>query len=235
MWWIVGAAVLVVLAGCGTETPTGPSPGTEPAADELEETEWVLAEGVPLVEGYPITLRIGDGEGGGTAACNSYGGTLSVVGDRIEIGELGHTEMACSEPGVHESESAYLQALQAVERYEHTEGQLMLLGPGVELRFDTVEPSEDAPLTGTGWRLESLISGTGPEGTVSSTMAGATLLSTRTAPSTPPTAATTSPAAGRSTTPGCCRCPPWPPPTWPARLSSYRLSMSTTCCWASRP
>jgi len=42
-------------------------------------------------------------------------------------------------------------------RYEHTEGQLVLLGPGVELRFDAAEPAEDAPMTGTEWRLEQQV------------------------------------------------------------------------------
>lgn len=175
MRWIAATAVLVMLAGCATSEPTdtGPEDGSEPEA--LAGTEWVLAEGVPVVAGYPITLRVEDGEVRGTAACNTYSATVVITGDALEIGDIAVTEMGCPEPGVHDSEAAYLGALQAVERYEHEAGRLLLSGPGVELRFEAATPVEDAPLTGTDWQLESLVTGSGPDGTVSSTMADATL------------------------------------------------------------
>jgi heat shock protein HslJ len=62
-----------------------------------------------------------------------------------------------------------------VERHARDGEQLVLSGPDVELRFDPVAPEEDAALVGTDWQLESLISGTGPDGAVSSTMAPARL------------------------------------------------------------
>jgi heat shock protein HslJ len=164
-------AVAVVLAACGGGEVTGP--GEAPAG--LDGTEWVLVAGVPMVDGYPITLRVEDGRVGGIAACNSYGGDVVVSGDRLEVTDVARTEMGCPEPGVHDSESAFLDALLAVDRYERTQAQLVLLGPGVELRFDPVAPEPDAALTGTPWRLESLLSGAGPDGTASSTMADATL------------------------------------------------------------
>lgn len=175
MRWTAVAGVLVMLAGCGPGAPADPA-GQEPATDAaLEGTEWVLVDGVPIVEGYPITLRFQDGQAGGTAACNSYGGAVEVTGDTIAIGDIAATEMACPDPGVHDSESAYLEALRGVERYEHPDGQLVLTGGGNELRFDAAAAVEDAALTGVEWQLESLLTGTGPEGTASSTMADATL------------------------------------------------------------
>ena len=173
MRWIAMVAALVALAACGENTPT--ESDISSGAGGLEEIEWVLTDGVPLIEGYPITLRIADGEVGGTAACNSYSGAVVVTGEAFEVGDIARTEMGCPAPGVHDSESAYLQALQAVQRYEHTEGQLLLVGPDVELRFAAPPPVEDAPLTGTVWQLESLVTGSGPEGTASSTVADATL------------------------------------------------------------
>jgi heat shock protein HslJ len=161
--------VLVLLAACGGGSvdmadPRGP------------EGEWALVDGVPMVTGYPITLRVEGGEVGGTAACNSYGGSVTVAGDRFEVGDLAVTEMGCPEPGVHESERAYLDALTAVERWAVEDGQLLVLtGSGPTLRFDPVPPEEDAPLAGTRWQLESLIHGSGPDGAVSSTMAEAWL------------------------------------------------------------
>lgn len=176
MRWIGVAAVVVVLAGCGPEDAAGPAgDGDDPVGQALGDTEWVLTDGVPTVEGYPITLRVEDSRVGGTAACNSYGGDVTVSGDRIEVHELAWTEMGCPEPGVHDSEAAYLDALQAVERYERTDGQLVLSGPDVELRFEAAPPVEDASLTGTDWQLESLLAGAGPDAAASSVMAEATL------------------------------------------------------------
>lgn len=171
--WTALTAVLVLLGGCATSGPAGLGPGE--GALDAGPTEWVLVEGSPIVDGYPITLRIEGDRVGGSAACNSYSGNLIIAGARFEVGVITRTEMGCPAPGVHDSESAYLEALQAVERYERTAGELMLQGTDVELRFEAVPPEEDAELTGTEWGLSSLATGTGPEGVVSSTMGEAML------------------------------------------------------------
>ncbi len=128
------AAVLAVLgAACGEQVSIGSGAGA------LDGTAWELVEGVPMVEGYPITLRVDDGEVGGTAACNSYGGSVDVDGDRFVVGDIMQTEMGCPEEGVHDSEAAYLSALRSVERYEQPDDRLVLLGTDVELHFEPVE------------------------------------------------------------------------------------------------
>lgn len=169
MRWMAAAAVCMMLAGCGPGDPGGSAGrSVDAVAEALDDTEWMLVEGVPLVEDHPITLRGEDGRIGGTAACNRYGAEVSVSGDHLEISELASTEMACPEPGVHDSEGAYLDALRTVERYERTDEQLILSGPDVELHFEPATPVGDAPLTGTGRQLESLLTGTGSEATASS-------------------------------------------------------------------
>lgn len=178
MRWIgvLAATVLVVLAACGPEEPGGSPSDPDPAlAEAFGEGEWLLVEGVEMVEGYPITLRGREGGVGGTAACNSYSAQMTVDGERLEIGDITVTEMGCPEPGVHDSEAAFLDALQAAERYQRTDDRLLLAGPGVELLFEAAPPVEDASLTGTDWQLESLLAGAGPDGTASSTTAEATL------------------------------------------------------------
>jgi heat shock protein HslJ len=159
-------ALLLLLAGCaGAGTAdAGPLAG-----------EWVLVDGVPTVDGYPITLRVEDGALSGTAACNGYGGDVAVSGDRVSVGGISATEMGCPDPGVHESEAAYLAALQAVERAVRTDDELVLTGPEATLRFAAVPPEEPAPLVGTTWELASLVHGAGDDGAVSSTTAPATL------------------------------------------------------------
>jgi heat shock protein HslJ len=167
---------VLLLAGCGDPgAPAGPATGDGGGAADGPHGQWILADGVEMVEGYPITMDVADGQVGGTAACNSYGGAVRVDGETFEVGDVSRTAMGCPDEGVHDSESAYLDALMAVDRHERDAEQLVLTGPDIQLRFDPVAPEEDAALTGTEWRLESLLSGGGPDGTASSTMAEATL------------------------------------------------------------
>jgi heat shock protein HslJ len=71
---------------------------------------------------------------GGTSACNSYGGSYTVVGSAITITDLVTTEMAC-EPDVMETESAFQSALGKVDTVRMEGGALVFTGEGVELRY----------------------------------------------------------------------------------------------------
>ena len=132
---------------------------------------WRLTDGrgpsgeVPVIKGYRITLDIGDGKAGGTAACNSYGGGLDINGDSFSLkGGLAMTEMAC-DPEAMESEAAYLEALAAVDTIDRKGHLLTLMGPNTELHFEGLSPPPIAKLEDTIWRLDSLIEGNGQEGT----------------------------------------------------------------------
>jgi heat shock protein HslJ len=166
----------LVLAGCGG---TG-----EPAAEGTPDPtgDWVLVEGrgqdgpLTLVEGSPVTLTVDAERWGGVAACNSYGGSVSLDGDRLTFDDgIAVTEMACLDEDVMRLESAYLAALQAAEQVELRDGQLVLSSPDVELVYDEVAPEPDAELVGTTWRLESLVDGLGPDGGVMSVVGEPTL------------------------------------------------------------
>jgi heat shock protein HslJ len=173
---LVGAAV-----GCGGSdgVSIGDGEGTGgPTGD------WVLVEGehegaeVPIVEGHDITLSIEDERWGGTAACNIYGATVSVDGDRVEIEDLAVTEMACMDDDVMASESAYLAAFAAVERYVAEPDELTLEDEAqdVRLRYEEVPAEPDAAFEDTEWRVESLLEGSGPDASVSSVQGEATLV-----------------------------------------------------------
>ena len=168
----LGAALCaLLLSGCGSPDGAaggGDSPGASPIG------QWILLDGAARVDGYPITLEVSEGRVSGTAACNSYSGTVSVSGSSFSVGDLAVTEMGCPQPGVHESERDFLDQLSAVSGWQIDSGQLLLTGGTTRLLFAPVQPEPDAPLAGT-WRVESLISGTGPDGAVSSTMAPAHL------------------------------------------------------------
>jgi heat shock protein HslJ len=98
------------------------------AQPSLEGTTWTLlsfiepnpAEDMPapvplsfdVLPGTEITATFSDGQVGGSAGCNSYGGSYSLEAAALAIGDLFQTEMACLEPeGVMEQESHYLAVL----------------------------------------------------------------------------------------------------------------------------
>lgn len=64
--------------------------------------------------GSRITITFADGQVSGTAGCNQYGGSYSLNGAALAIGDLFQTEMACMDPvGVMEQEQHYLDTLRA--------------------------------------------------------------------------------------------------------------------------
>jgi heat shock protein HslJ len=162
---IVAALVALVAAACGLG----------PVADL--DGEWILQRGtvggnpLQLVEEARVSLRIDGSEVGGPAACNQYGGEMDRDGDRITIGALSMTEMACAEP-IMALEAAYLDGLSRVDTARRDADRLRLTGPATELDFTLLQPTPDADPVGTQWRLESLITGDA----VSSVFGEATLL-----------------------------------------------------------
>jgi heat shock protein HslJ len=119
----VAAIVMALLAACaGASEPT-------PAVLELEGTHWVLEQlnGNPPVPGTEVTLQFEDGNAGGTAGCNSYGGSYTTTDGRLSIPEIIRTEMACLEPeGVMDQEDAYLMALQGAAAYQVIDDRLQI-------------------------------------------------------------------------------------------------------------
>ena len=69
-----------------------------------------------------------DGTLSGSSGCNTYSGTYTIDGNRIEIGQLGSTLAACEEPeGIMDQEAAYLEALSTAVSFEVSGGSLSLL------------------------------------------------------------------------------------------------------------
>ena len=144
--------------------------GTDDASDATVQGDWVLRSGhldgeeITLVDDWNVTMSIEGDRIGGTAACNSYGGTVEVgdefaLGGSFVVGELSWTEMGC-EPEVMELEQRFLAALGRVDSYELADTlSLAETGVGTGLVFDRVEPVDDAELVGATWRLDTLIQG----------------------------------------------------------------------------
>ncbi|MCF6277540.1 MAG: META domain-containing protein [Anaerolineales bacterium] len=122
----VAAGVVLTACGRGRGGPTSPA--------SLEGTPWTLTAyaDTALIAGTGFTAVFADGQIGGSAGCNSYGGEYALNGNRIEIGMLMMTEVACLEPqGLMEQEQALLAFLGGVKHWEMRDGQLFL--------FDTDE------------------------------------------------------------------------------------------------
>jgi heat shock protein HslJ len=115
---LVGATLVltVLLAACATAKQD--QPPAQSAA--LLDTEWVLISlnGSALIEGTEITLSFGEASLDGSAGCNTYGGSYTASEDSLRLSGVYATEMACPEPkGIMEQEKAYLEALNAADRY----------------------------------------------------------------------------------------------------------------------
>lgn len=115
------------------------SAGSDPTEVDITG-EWVLGSGtvdgqaIPQMEGSRVTLNITGTDIGGTSGCNSYGGQFTLDGSAISIGDLMSTLMACS-PEVMAVEVPFTDALSRVDTVAIDEGDLVMTGPGIELRF----------------------------------------------------------------------------------------------------
>jgi len=129
--WLACVALLTT-AGCqsvdGSRTPT------------LDGSSWELYtyRKTKPIEGTTITAAFADGEIRGTAGCNSYFGSYTTNGARIEFGGLGWTAMACLDPpGVMEQETLVMDFFIKAERFELEDDRLTIYrADGEALTFD---------------------------------------------------------------------------------------------------
>jgi heat shock protein HslJ len=122
---------------------------------DLMETNWQLVsfgDENPIILNTVITLVFDDGNSfGGSAGCNSYGGTYEVNGNEITFGETVSTMMACLDEGIMEQEQAYLNALNSATRYEIADNRLVIeYGDGQTLTFIPA-----STLRSSSWQLVS--------------------------------------------------------------------------------
>jgi heat shock protein HslJ len=138
--WI---SVLIMLAACAPATPEGESIGvtrpsatteaaaTSPPLPNLDGTAWELIEinGRPPLPNSRTTLTFENGNAGGYAGCNNYGGayTANADNDTIDMSEGAINEALCLDPeGIMEQESAFIAALVKMTNYTMMDEQLVL-------------------------------------------------------------------------------------------------------------
>lgn len=114
------------------------APAASPSS--LENRQWMLSE----LSGHAVSaehrpyLELSAGRASGFGGCNRFSGGYTLRGDSIEFTAAATTMMACVQPGVMETESAFLQTLLHV-RYWSAEGSNLELfdsGRRLLLRFE---------------------------------------------------------------------------------------------------
>jgi heat shock protein HslJ len=106
-----------------------------PTGDPLKGTSWRLVTlgGAGLIPGTGITATFEDGQVHGSA-CNSYGGSYKVSGDKLTFSDIYMTEMACLDPeGVMEQERQYLEMLGMAQTFQASSGRLQIFSAGGEV------------------------------------------------------------------------------------------------------
>lgn len=154
--WVAILVALLALSGC---TITLPPPGTpiatpSNASDPLANTSWQLTSfgatdaETPVVADSTVTLAFSaDGQAGGNAGCNTYGGSYQVQGDSLSFGELTRTLVACADEAIMQQEEQYMQALQSASRFDMTADHLTIWYDegGSQLNFAPLAASASEP------------------------------------------------------------------------------------------
>ncbi len=128
------AALLAVAVGCSWRRPV---------ADPLEDTSWQLVSYAEeqVLAGSQVTASFQEGRVGGTAGCNSYGGSYEVQKDKVTFGALFSTKMFCHDPdGVMNQEQTFLNLLGAATTFRLEGATLTIVSTGGEALVFEREP-----------------------------------------------------------------------------------------------
>lgn len=122
---VIGALLLVALA-----LPGAVNADDTPTDNPLAGTNWSLElnHGAPMLRNTAITLSFdGNGQAGGSGGCNSYGGSYTIDGKRLQFSDVFSTLMACLSDEVMQQEVDYLAALSMVTGYRRIGPERLVL------------------------------------------------------------------------------------------------------------
>ena len=141
---------LVLVPGCGDDD----GGGAAASAASLEGVAWTMESGP--------SATFADGKVSGSAGCNQYGGSYTLDGTKLTIGQVVSTQMSCG-PAADKAERDYLATLDRVAAWQTSGDELVLSdADGKELLRFGVASVEGA------WVATSFLQGDG----VSSPLAG---------------------------------------------------------------
>lgn len=139
-----------LLAACTADAPPPAAAGAQFDATRLPTSHWTLAEATAadgsridalfVRDGHPLRLDFAGGRLSVANACNRIGGPFEVDGDRISIGGLAMTEMACADPALMRLDHEIASRLQAggTLRYADDGSLVYTTAAGDILRFSAV-------------------------------------------------------------------------------------------------
>jgi putative lipoprotein len=126
---ILGMLALIAVLSLAVVACSPPIPQPPAANDPLNGTSWELVayrKSRPI-EGTTMTLEFEDGQLGGMGGCNHYFGSYELDGDKITVGPMGMTEMACMEPeGVMDQEMELTGYLSEAQSFRFDDDQLLI-------------------------------------------------------------------------------------------------------------
>ncbi|WP_326470004.1 META domain-containing protein [Actinophytocola sp.] len=144
---IVVAAALP-LAGCGARD----EPAAAPGGAELRGRTFTTTEPA----GTTTTLRFTeDGRLVASGGCNTISGPVDTTGGRLATADISITEMAC-DPDRHASDERLVRFLTGGPSWRLDGDKLVLGAADAEL---VLTEEQAMPLTGTTWRLDTLMAG----------------------------------------------------------------------------
>lgn len=132
----------------------------------LANTKWVLfsfgwpgahtgVEATPVIDGSTITLEFGSGgQAGGSGGCNSYSTHYEEQGNKLSIGQIIRTLIACEAGGVDQQEQRYFRALETAREFEQAVDHLVIWygdGQDVLFFFPWRESTSTPAATSTPW------------------------------------------------------------------------------------
>ena len=133
---LAGCTVALLLAGANLAT-----------ASQLAGSEWRPAEigASEVPSDSQIFVRFtGDGKIEGHAGCNRFSGSYTPIGDRIDIGPLAATRMACPDP-IMKREAQLFEALERAKRFQRDGVDLKLTDDAGNLLARFVRPMPTDP------------------------------------------------------------------------------------------
>lgn len=140
----LGAALGLAAAGLtGCSSADDKSDGGAQEAITLENAagSWTMENGngpdgeFEALEDAPVTLEIEkDGAFSGTSGCNNIFGTMTIEGDKVDLGAVGQTMMACPDE-MMTLENKYTQALNDVDAGDVDGDKLVLRGTDSEINY----------------------------------------------------------------------------------------------------
>ncbi|MEU7007877.1 META domain-containing protein [Streptomyces sp. NPDC046332] len=156
-------ASLVVLSACGTEK-AGSDPGAGSVAPDVPVTgvHWafdtvtVAGKETRAPDGAHIEIAA-NGQASGNSGCNGFGAEVSVQGDTVTVKQGQGTEMAC--PGERGAFEAMLQKAFAGSLKARVDGDRLTLTSDDGRNVVALTSEPPAPLNGTIWTVDSLVSG----------------------------------------------------------------------------